>query len=533
MKNISTFKLPNFKSISFFFWPIYKHELKKIIPMISLFFIISFVYKLLRSMKISLIVSASNSCVEVVPFLKVGAVLPAALFFTYIFTSLNRKYNRDVVFYSIVLGFLAYFVLFMFVLYPFREFLELNTLADFLQETLLSKDGFKGLVAVIRHWNLSLFYVFCEMWSVVVLSLLFWGFANQVTKVNEAKRFYAIFTIGANISGVFTGIFAKFTNTAASIPVPFYDHNNSWIFYQIFIIIILGLVIVGIYNWLSKNVFQYEKEGPLKVKKKSTISLSKSFSYLFSSKYLLCILTIVVSYNLVFNLSDVMWTYKVKQVCQTERDINTYMNLVELFTGIVATFCAFVIASNFVRYYGWLVAALVTPIVWAITSMGFFGGLIFEKIMLVDLFYSFMGNPINMVLLLGTLQVCLGRGCKFTIFDKTKELTFLPLSNENKIKAKAVVDGVASRFGKSGGSLLYVLLLMLLGDISSTIPYATLIIFVAIALWIFAIFVLGKMVKTSIDDEKIEQNEIEQLDKDSRDKTQVSDEDLEDQGVVV
>ena len=37
------------------------------------------------------------------------------------------------------------------------------------------------------------------------LSLLFWGFANQITRVTEAKRFYSLFGIGANLAFLISG----------------------------------------------------------------------------------------------------------------------------------------------------------------------------------------------------------------------------------------------------------------------------------------------------------------------------------------
>ena len=41
--------------------------------------------------------------------------------------------------------------------------------------------GFAGPIAIFRNWSFCLFYVMAELWGSVVVSLLFWGFANQVT----------------------------------------------------------------------------------------------------------------------------------------------------------------------------------------------------------------------------------------------------------------------------------------------------------------------------------------------------------------
>ncbi len=40
---------------------------------------------------------------------------------------------------------------------------------------------FAGPIAILRNWTFCLFYVMAELWGSVVVSLLFWGFANQVS----------------------------------------------------------------------------------------------------------------------------------------------------------------------------------------------------------------------------------------------------------------------------------------------------------------------------------------------------------------
>jgi ATP/ADP translocase len=49
--------------------------------------------------------------------------------------------------------------------------------------------GFSAPLAIIRNWSFAVFYVMAEMWGSVVASLLFWGFANEVTTVDEAKKY--------------------------------------------------------------------------------------------------------------------------------------------------------------------------------------------------------------------------------------------------------------------------------------------------------------------------------------------------------
>ena len=207
-KDEAQYCMPKFGKIRAFFWPIYNHELKKLLPMFFLFFLISFVYNLLRAMKISVMVTAKGSGAEVIPFLKLGVVLPASFFMIYLFTKLSNRFEREKVFYLMLIFFLGFFALFTLFIFPNREFFELNKVADFLSKSIFVSKSLTGLVAIIRHWVLAIFYVICELWSTIVLSMLFWGFANEITKVNEAKRFYAIFALGANSSG-FSFFFAS------------------------------------------------------------------------------------------------------------------------------------------------------------------------------------------------------------------------------------------------------------------------------------------------------------------------------------
>lgn len=47
---------------------------------------------------------------------------------------------------------------------------------------------FAGPIAIIRNWTYCLFYVMAELWGSVVVSVLFWGFANQVRARGSGAR---------------------------------------------------------------------------------------------------------------------------------------------------------------------------------------------------------------------------------------------------------------------------------------------------------------------------------------------------------
>lgn len=78
--------------------------------------------------------------------------------------------------------------------------LHLHLFADDLATWLPS--GLAGGIGMIRNWMFTLFYVSSELWGDIVLSLLFWGLANETTTLHEAALLYPLFGVGANIGQV-------------------------------------------------------------------------------------------------------------------------------------------------------------------------------------------------------------------------------------------------------------------------------------------------------------------------------------------
>jgi len=505
----------NFGRLRNFLWPIHRDEHKKLFPMFTLFFLISFVYNILRCMKVTLVVTADGSSAEVIPFLKVWAVFPGAILLTYIYTVLSNRLNREQVFYAILSIFLGFFTIFMVFLHPHREALELTSLSTMLQDNLpVWLKGLKGLIILIRHWHLTLFYVLSELWSAIVLSMLFWGFANESTSVDEAKRFYAIFALGANSSGIFSGQCAQFLTLDEFNPhLPF--GTVAWeqsLILQLAVVLIMGFGIAALFWWMNRRAIpsQIEKSSlilnktnqanPVESKK---LSLWECISQLIRSPYMLYIAIIVVAYNLVYNLSDVLWTEQIRERYPDASDFNAYINEIASITGVFATISALLLSGNVIRRYGWTITAMITPAIWLATSIGFFGCLLFSNASFFsDVLAGLLGVPIyTLALMFGSMQICLGRAAKYTVFDESKEIAFIPLPKEDQRKGKAVVDGIASRFGKSGGSLLIQVLLILCGELALTIPYVAAIFFVILTLWIVAVRRLGKLASRDIDSE--------------------------------
>jgi ATP:ADP antiporter, AAA family len=432
-----------------------------------------------------------------------------ALFLTFIFTRLSNYLEKEKVFYAMISIFLVFFFFFTFLLYPFRDILHPHELADKLQVML--PPGCKGLIALFRNWTFTAFYVMADLWSSIVLTVLFWGFANDVTSVKEAKRFYALFGVGVNMSGIFSGQAAMYLSTNVFKPYLPYG-NTAWEQSVLFLngtVLITGILILVIYRMLNKRVIRQQRlhlPTPPKVK----MSVRKNFSYIGRSKYLLCIAAIVIAYNLCINLLEVVWKNQVKQLYPNPSEYNTYMGQVMTIMGIFATATSLCISGYLIRKFSWTSVALVTPAIVLVTGIFFFSFLLFEGPWIGALATFLGATPLMLSVFFGTMQNCLTRASKYTLFDATKELSFVPLSNESKIKGKSAIDGIGSRVGKSGGSLIYQSLLMIFATISATIPVVSGIFIIVLGFWMFSVVSLGKrFTSLTAHNEKLEISENE------------------------
>lgn len=499
-------------------WPIYAYELKKLVPMLIIAFCISFNYTILRDTKDTIVVSAIDELA--LPFLKLFGTLPVAVLFMLVFAKLSNVLKRETLFYVIILPFILFFSLFATVLYPFQEALQPTSAAAWLLGVV--PEGLTSAVKCFEHWTLSLFYIFSELWGSAILSLLFWGFANEIVKTNEAKRFYTIFTMGFNLALVLSGPliyhFSKYGKKMAALG------HNPWqvsLNYLMGMVAISGLIIVASYWWMNRNVltdkrfYTPEESKPTHKKSKPKMGVLESLVFLARSKYLLCIALLVIGYGMSINLVEVVWKGQLKLQYPNENDYSAFMGIFSTCTGIF-TICMTFIGGYIIRNRSWGGAASLTPIALLTTGVMFFAFIIFKQ-HLVGL-VAFLGTtPLMMAVVIGMVQNIASKSTKYSLFDPTKEMAYIPLDSDSKLKGKAAIDVVGARLGKSGGALIWNFLAFTLvsvfgkelGKAIATPIVACLMVGIIIA-WLYAVRSLnqqynkltGEQVKDEVEHQK-------------------------------
>lgn len=481
------------------FFPLYTYELKKAIPMGLMFFCILFNYTCLRNIKDSLIVTGPGSDAEVIPFLKGYCVTPAAIIFMLLYAKASNIFSNEHLFYATLTPFIVFFGAFAYLIYP-----NLNVLHPSAETVAAWREACPGFmywpIAIIGNWSYSLFYILAEIWGAALLSLSFWQFANQITKTSEAKRMYAFFALMAQLSVLFSAWAGEhFSNIRNSVPegVDPWQVSLNWL---MGIVVVLGILCMMIYRWIYTHVLTdkrfYDKpELPGNNKKnKKKMPLMQSFKVIFTSPYLGLIAALVICYGVSVNLAEGLWKKQIGMQYKNPNDYNTFMNNFTLYGGILSMIML-IVGGNILRVCRWFTAAIVTPVVLCSLGAMFFLFVIFRE-PLTPMLESFGTTPLFCAVIFGALVVMASKAVKYALFDLTKEMAYIPLDEDMKVKGKAVVDVVGGRFGKGGGAWIQSLLLLIPGASYFTIAPYTCLIFLAICfLWMLAVKSLSKRVE--------------------------------------
>ena len=484
-----------FKGLRGIFWPVHGFELKKFLPMGIMMMCILFNYTILRDTKDTLMVNAPGGGAECLSFLKLYGVTPAAILFMIVFIKLANVFSKERLFYIVLAPFLAFFAAFAFIIYPNKEALHMSMTQ--IQAAQASLPNLHWLIPVIGNWSFSIFYILSELWGSVVLSMLFWQFANEITKVTEAKRFYGLFgmigNVGLLLSGPIIILTAKF---AKSLPKEI-DSFGVNLKLLMSCVLVSGIVAILTYRWMHKKVLTdptlYQPGQGSKKKEKAKLSVMESFRYILKNPYLGLIAILVVAYGVAINLVEGVWKGQIKIAFPDMNDYNMFMGQFSTWTGAI-TILLMVVGNNILRKLSWTKAAILTPIMVLLTSSIFFF-FVWNGTKSTP-FAPLMGTTVVLVaVLVGQIQNVLSKGTKYSLFDSTKQMAYIPLDPEAKVKGQGAVEVIGGRAGKSGGAFIQSTLLAVIGGsvslASLTFILGPLVIIIC-GVWAFSVLRLGR-----------------------------------------
>ncbi|MDD9139454.1 MAG: NTP/NDP exchange transporter [Candidatus Cardinium sp.] len=462
-------------------WPIHGHELRKFFPMAFIFLLISFCYALTRSLKDMNMLSGVSA--TTMYFLKGLGVMPSMILFTLIYGKVSRAMDRDGRFNVVMIYFLVFFFFALTYLLPKKELLQLQFSETFQAQY----PRLRGVWEMLTHWPICLFYVHAEAWGTFAISVVFWTLANEITAINQAKRFYSFLIIFAAMGSIVAGLVLKLESVRAN-----FDQGLKFVIGAIFLILI-------VYKYFSTAIkanptyYQVEKK-PKKTKVK--MSFMESIRFLARSKYLMLISVLVIGYGLVIALFEGVLKSQMQKYVVTTGDKSLYSVFYadqQIAVGLVSILFTFFFARPILNR-GWTFAASTTPVAALGMTFLFFTFLCFGDF-LDKFLQKFHITALYMSVLVGIYNVVFVKSVKYVLFDPTKEAVYIPLDEETKVRGKAAVDGVGSRLGKTLASYLIMGMSALFGggDIANIRMPIVLMIIVVIMIWLTAVKALGKL----------------------------------------
>ena len=347
--------------------------------------------------------------------------------------------------------------------------------------------GCKGFIAMVSFWIYTFFYLAAELWAMMILTVLFWGYMNETTSAQHAKSFYPLCVFVGNCAGILSGQTSHYL-CHSLMDILSWQETLQLI---VLIAIVCGIAIMGINRLLSLSDVpslsqQSKKSAP-------SLTFKESLLCIYQSQPLFCIAALVVGFGLTSNLIEVVWKETIKSVYPMPQAYNAYVNQLTSLIGILAV-CMSLFSRWIFQAFSWSKVALLTPVSLFITSFFFFFSMQLPEEYLSPFASLFNMDSLYLIMILGSVYYVLALTAKYTIFDMCKEMAFLSIDASERMRAKSVIDSAGSRLGKSGSSCLYQVLLITFGSTAGHISIVGITVVLVIGFSIIATKKLGRHV---------------------------------------
>lgn len=407
-------------------------------------------YTILRSARNALTVADLGGGAGSIPWFELCGSMPGAVLMTLALTFLLNRHSIRKVFFIVLVTFVSFFLVFALGIYPLLP----------LCKTYISHPGIASFIPVFSS---MIFFVMAELWKIALLTVLFWGLVNQYVPLESAKKYYAPLMLGGSVGTILAGPLISFcTSDLIS--------HQSWtvsLSLLMWCLAILSCAIAWLFHLLWRlfmSEFSTQNRAQLSepTEKDPPLSVWTSILICCRSRYLLLLAWITIADYIAYALGEVVFLDVLRQKFPDPRDYCDFMGTLSFWNGLLTAVSALVITPYLLRRCRWVVASLVTPVCLLITEGAFF----------FAIWHPALSQQIELLVILGTVFFCVVRAAKYTLFDTSKEISFVLLPPLEKMQGKLVVDGMCARLGRGGGSFLTLLLIQISGSVLATAPIA-------------------------------------------------------------
>jgi AAA family ATP:ADP antiporter len=411
--------------------------------MFSIVCLLNINYSLLRSARNALAVVDLGHGASSIPFFELCGTMPTTLLMVYCLTRLLNRFSIYKVFLLTLTTFCLFFLSFSTIIYPSLPNWKMA------MEDCSWLYGHLYLASVMPQLLSMIFFVMAELWKIALLTVLFWGMVNQYIPLKEAKHLYAPLMLGGSVGTMISGPLIKLC-TAEVIS------NGSWarsLNALTILICCIGIIAALLYSklWAQFAEDRNEREES----EEPVLSMWDSIRLCIKSKYLLLLAWMTVADYIAYTLGEVVFLDILKQKYSDPLEYFNYNGQLAFWSGALTALSALVITPYLLSHSRWVTACIISPLCLLVTEGAFF----------LTLWGSSSQPNLDLLVLFGTLFFCVVRAAKYTLFDASKEISFLLLPPIEKMQGKLIIDGVCSRTGRASASLISVCLNRIFGGV--------------------------------------------------------------------
>jgi AAA family ATP:ADP antiporter len=217
---------------------------------------------------------------------------------------------------------------------------------------------------------------------------------------------------------------------------------------------------------------------------------------IIESRYIRLITVLLFCYGLAINLVEGPWKAEANKLYTNPTDFAVFVGSYLSYTGLLTIFFV-IVGSNLVRRLGWFSAAIITPLMMLITGSLFFTISNFDAVGSLLVTFFVMTDPLMLAVLIGAIQNVFSKSSKYTFFDSTKEMAYVPLEDELKTKGKAAADMIGTKLGKSASAFVQSMIFIIIPTATyHSISTFLMVIFLIICIvWVWTVIELNKEYK--------------------------------------
>lgn len=298
----------------------------------------------------------------------------------------------------------------------------LSTTIGFLLLNLLV---FWWLVQRPEKWIPATFYVWINFFTYLLVAH-FWGFASNFFNPREAKRLYGLILTVGTFGGIAGGLAA--------------DLSVQTIFSTEDVLLIAAaalLLSIGLIQLIEKVVRRKTvATDPSRLNAKRILDSTKTFDRGVDRRHLRLLGIMIILAVIVSTLIDYQFNSIVEKSYPTKFAKTEFFGEFFALLNAISLFMQFFLTSKILKKFGIGITLVLLPLILSFSSMGF----LFLPTILLASFLKISDKTLS-----------------YSLMQSSRELLFLPISSEIRVKAKLFIDVFINRFasGLAAGLIIF------------------------------------------------------------------------------